>query len=201
MTVITEHHSEEEGEGDDSERSGVSFAVGGYTVHVGDLLEGTDHVVSLEVGRRVQYSAVDFLVVVTVGFEGSSLELIEFAMNIALLFMGSPEETNEGVATLFHLVEASKYSLLLDDEPSVHLKSADAVGERSLSGVVQTGEVVFDSLSRFKEHLLGFADAGFGLSNEPVNVSDFRNVDLSSHEGVAHLLDTEFVLGVVVEDD
>jgi len=53
VTVITEHHSEEEGEGDDGEGCGVSFHVGGDTVHVGDHLEGGGHFVFLEVGGRV----------------------------------------------------------------------------------------------------------------------------------------------------
>jgi len=54
MTVITEHYSEEEGEGHDSERSGVGFTVGRDTVHVGDLLEGSDEVVGPEVSGRVK---------------------------------------------------------------------------------------------------------------------------------------------------
>lgn len=147
MTVITEHHSEEEGESNHGERSGVSFAVGGDTIHVGDFLEGGNHFVRLEVGRRVQDSAVDFIVIIAVGLEGGGLELLEFAMDFTLVFTRSPEEADEGVATLFHLVETTENCLFLDNEPSSHFKVADAVGVRRLLGVVQTSKVVLDSFS------------------------------------------------------
>lgn len=91
MTVITEHHSEEEGEGDDGERSGVGFSVRGDTIHVGDHLEGGGHLVRLEVSRRVQDDAANLVLhVITVGRKGSCLEFGNTSLDVLLLFSRSP---------------------------------------------------------------------------------------------------------------
>ena len=50
MAVVTEHHSEEEGESDNCESGRICFAVGGNAIGVCDLLESPSHIVQLEVG-------------------------------------------------------------------------------------------------------------------------------------------------------
>ena len=70
MAVVSKHHSKEEGEGNHSEGSRVSLAISRHTIHVGDLLIGSDDVIGLEESRRVEDDSVDFIVVVVgVGFE------------------------------------------------------------------------------------------------------------------------------------
>lgn len=50
MTVVTEHHSEEEGERNDGKGGWVSLLVIRDTVGVNDQLEGSNDIVHLEEG-------------------------------------------------------------------------------------------------------------------------------------------------------
>lgn len=83
MAVVTEHHSKEEWEGDDSEGCRVSFHVTRDTVHVDDELEGEGDIVGLEVGRRVQGAQL-VVAIIAIGLEFCGLVIIEFARNVTL---------------------------------------------------------------------------------------------------------------------
>jgi len=203
MTVITEHHSEEEGEGDDGERSGVGFSVRGDTVHVGDHLEGGGHFVRLEVSRRIQDDAANLVFhVIAVGRKSSCLEFGNTSLNVLLLFSRSPQEADEGTLAVSHLVETRKDGLLLDDEPFVNLEGADGVGSIGVRhSVVETVKVGLDSFFRSLEHVLRLLNVHLRLGDRLFHRTEFRHFDLRSVEGIADLLDTDFVLRVVVEDD
>jgi len=120
VTVITEHDSEQEGEGHNGEDGGVSFLVGGDTVGVGDLLEHPCHVVELEVGGGSD--RVGLLGVGSPERELSRHKAHQGLLDERLLFDGSPQETNVGGLTSLHHVECSVDSLLLGNEPLVDLE-------------------------------------------------------------------------------
>lgn len=113
MAVVTEHHSKEEWEGDDSEGSRVSLQVARDTVHVDNELKGEGDIIGLEVGRRVQ--SVELVVVVTVGLEFRGLEIIEFARNVSLQLVRSPQKADESRLAHSHLVQGSVNSLFFND--------------------------------------------------------------------------------------
>jgi len=161
MTIITKHHSEEEGEGDHSKRSRVSFHVRGDTIHVSHELEGEGNIVRLEVSRRVQ-SLTDIMatIVVFVGAKNSSLEVVESASNVSRRFFRSPQEANESSFTRSHLTKSSVDSLLLNDQPFPDLKGVDSFScDRIVNGVAQLLEVSLELLSRYSKHLLRVSDA------------------------------------------
>lgn len=194
MTIITKHYSKEEGEGHDSERSGVGFTVGGDTVHVGDLLEGTDDVVAPEVSRRVKLRDVSVLK------ELCGLVFVKSIHDVLFLSCRDPHEASEGAVTVPHLVETVVDSFLLNHDPLVDFEDADLVIVRSSSGIVQLGKVLLDELLRASEHFLSFSDVSLSLSDllsKVLVLDDILDIDLTSHEGVADFLNAEFVLSVV----
>jgi hypothetical protein len=194
MTIITEHYSKEEGEGHDSERSGVSFTVGRDTVHVGDLLEGSDDVVAPEVSGRVKLRDVSVL------YELSGVVFVESSNDVLFLSSRNPHEACEGAVAVSHLVETMINSFLLNHDPFVDFEDTDLVIVRSSSGIVQLGKVLFDELLRASEHFLSFSDVSLSLSNllsKVLVLDDILDIDLTSHEGVADFLNAESVLSVV----
>ena len=56
MADITEHHTEEEGEGHDGEHTRVDLPVARHTVGIDDALEGLGELIRLEVGGRLLFT-------------------------------------------------------------------------------------------------------------------------------------------------
>lgn len=61
MADVSEHHSEEEGEGHHVESSGVDFFIVGDTVCSNDFMIWVDEFVDLKVSRWVQLVFLDFI--------------------------------------------------------------------------------------------------------------------------------------------
>lgn len=109
MTHITEHHSEEEGEGDNGDDSGVGLSVGWDTVSINDELERLRELIKFEVGWLGN-------VVVVVSLNLGDTKFIHDLLDGLLLIGGSPEETDEALILPLHVVQGLVEGLLLGQE-------------------------------------------------------------------------------------
>ena len=153
MTHVTEHHSEEEWEGDDRHWHWIGLKIGWHTISVHNSLENSSKVSGLEVSW-----AWDVMVVVSNNL-GSTV-LLKSALDQVLLFDWSPEITDERLVLPFHLVEGFVKSLLLSQEHFVNVNSG-----RSLSILLT---ITLDGIKLnelVSEGLLGSVKNTFGITN------------------------------------
>ena len=109
MTHVTEHHSEEEWEGDDGHWNWVRFLVVWYTISVNNQLEDSCEVCSLEVSWSWNG-------VVVISDDLGSAILLQSTSHKVLLLNWRPEIPNETLVLPFHLVQGFVKSLFFSQE-------------------------------------------------------------------------------------
>lgn len=119
MTNVTEHYTEEEGEGNDCEHCGIDLLMHWNTIGIYYLLEGLCKFVSLDIGWR-------FNRVVLVTLEISSGICSESLTHTILLSGRAPKVANIGSFALFEIVKGRINGFLFGNKPFVNLECANA---------------------------------------------------------------------------
>ena len=114
MAHITEHHSEEEWEGDNRNWHWVGLKVRWNTISVHDQLENLSEVRSLEVSWSWNR-------VIVIGYNFGSTILGESTLNQVFLLNWTPEIPNKALILPFHLVKGFVKSLFLGEEHLVNV--------------------------------------------------------------------------------
>lgn len=124
MTVVTEHHCEQEWESNHCEDGWVSFLIERHAIGVSDFLVDERYLAHLEVSRWLDDVGVS---VTTLDlFEFSAAEVRDSFLDDVLLFDGRPEEADVSGAAALHHIQGIVDGLLLGDEPGENLESAGA---------------------------------------------------------------------------
>lgn len=186
VTVITEHDSEQEGEGNHRESRWVSFLVCRHTISVSDLLEHPGDVIHFEEGGGSDRSRL--IGVRSPERELSSLELHQLFLDVRLLFDGSPQEADVGGGAALHHVKSGVDSLLLGNEPLVHLELGNTVF--LLSNAVDGLEVLSDLTDRGLEETLSVSNIFLNLEESFSHLGGGGNLESLSHERFADLENT-----------
>lgn len=136
MTHISEHDTEEEGEGYASKNGWVNLLVHGHTISVDDFLESPCEFVSLEVGRGLDVVAVE-------SFELCCGVALEHFSDVDLIFDRAPKEADVGSLTLLHVVYGVIEGLFLSYKPFVYLQGADSLAvETVIIDLINLNEVI-----------------------------------------------------------
>lgn len=196
MTHITEHHTEEEWEGNDGDEGWVSFQVCGDTVGIDDALEDKGKFVNFKVCWSWDR-------VVIVGADLASCVILESLLNLIFLFDWSPVVTNVLLVLGFHAIKSLIKSFFLGKEHLVDVNSG-----RSLVDAVSIDFVKFQK--DLSKRLLGLDIDGSGSVDSVLdffdfgwNLPDFGKINSLSLwlESIANSLDSFSDVVAVPEND
>jgi len=161
MSHITEHHSEEEWEGNDRDWHWVGFEVSWHTIGVNDQLEHSSEVGGLEVSWSWDC-------VVVIGHNFGSTVLGKSALDQILLLDWSPEIADEALVLPFHLIEGLVKGLFLGEE---HLVDVNGGGGLSLISVSFSFDLIeLDEL--VSEGLFGSIEDTTSIRNRLFDLQD-----------------------------
>ena len=120
MAHITEHHTKEEWESDDGDKSWVSLQVCGDTIGIDDALEHEGEFVDFKVGWPWD-------IVIIVSADLASCVVLKSLLNLVFLLDWSPVVTYVLLVLGFHAVESLVKSFLLGEEHLVDVNRGNSL--------------------------------------------------------------------------
>jgi hypothetical protein len=191
VTHISEHDTEEEGEGHTGKDCWVNFFVGRNTICIDDFLESPcesidpEHARWLDVMLQDQSEGGNFHIDVLLP------DFLQIFVDLGLVSSGDPAVPMEESALLLKLVETGIEGLLLIEEELIELDKGDGV----LNGWVLRD--LLDLLEELSQSESGGADEILRVINTSLEVSDavghvllvngLRNVEVLAHKGITNL--------------